>query len=122
MIFLKLFSERLRQQRKLKSKTQNDVAKALNISRAAYGEYELGNHLPTVDKLFTLAVTLEVSIDYLLGREDSKTFDVTETLNYIVQNIKAGNTDFSEQNCVLAACSIENAKSIINLIERSAEK
>ena len=53
----------LREQRRLKSKTQNDLATTLKINRAAYGEYELGNHLPTVDKLVALAAALDVSIE-----------------------------------------------------------
>lgn len=119
MIILKVLSERLRTQRKLKSKTQNDIAKALNISRAAYGEYELGNHLPTVDKLVSLAVILDVSIDYLLGLEDPKELNVIETLSFIIQNIKSGNANISGVVSEVAACSIENTQTIIKLIERS---
>lgn len=60
---MRILAERLREQRRLKSKTQNDLATTLKINRAAYGEYELGNHLPTVDKLVALAAALDVSIE-----------------------------------------------------------
>lgn len=39
----------------------------LNISRAAFGEYERGNNLPPIDKLVTIARELEVSLDWLAG-------------------------------------------------------
>lgn len=116
---MRILAERLREQRRLKSKTQNDLAKTLNISRAAYGEYELGNHLPTVDKLVALAAALGVSIDYLVGLESKQEMDVIETLDFIQQNIKAGNTNVSGLVSEVAACTIENAQTIIKLIERS---
>ena len=39
----------------------------LNISRAAFGEYERGNNLPPIDKLVVIARELEVSLDWLAG-------------------------------------------------------
>lgn len=116
---MRILAERLREQRRLKSKTQNDLAKTLNISRAAYGEYELGNHLPTVDKLVALAAALDVSIDYLVGLESKQEMDVIETLSFIIQNIKNGNTNMHSVVSEVAACSLENAQTIIKLIERS---
>lgn len=114
-----IFSERLREQRRLKSKTQSEMAEKLKISRTAYGEYELGNHLPTVDKLVSLALALDVSIDYLVGLESKQEIDVMETLSFIIQNIKAGNVKMQGVVSEVAACSIENTQNIIKLIERS---
>lgn len=95
------------------------MADSLSISRTAYGEYELGNHLPTLDKLVVLAASLDVSIDYLVGLDSRQEMDVIETLSFIHQNIKSGNTNISGVVSEVAACTIENAQQIIKLIERS---
>lgn len=116
---MRIFSERLREQRRLKSKSQKELAEILKISSTAYGQYELGNHLPTVDKLVALAIALDVSIDYLVGLENKQEMDVIETLSFIIQNIKNGNTKMHSVVSEVAACSIENTQTIIKLIERS---
>ena len=66
-IYIKIIAERLKEARNEKSKTQNDLAEVLNISRAAFGEYERGNNLPPIDKLVIIARELEVSLDWLAG-------------------------------------------------------
>ena len=63
-------ASRLRELRKLKQISQEDVAKYLGITRTAYNKYESGNIKP-VRKLNELAVLFNVSVDYLLGREES---------------------------------------------------
>ena len=62
---------RLKEQRKLHRKTQNDVANILNVSRANYGYYEAGKQFPPVDKLVMLADYFNVSLDYLIGSEEN---------------------------------------------------
>ena len=66
---IKIIAERLKESRNAKAKTQNDLAALLNISRAAFGEYERGNNLPPIDKLIVIAQELEVSLDWLAGLE-----------------------------------------------------
>ncbi len=56
--------KKLRKERKL---TQADVAKVLNITVSAYGNYELGQRSPTPDVLKKLSAFFNVSVDYLLG-------------------------------------------------------
>ena len=63
-------ASRLRELRKLKQISQEDVAKYLGITRTAYNKYESGSIKP-VRKLNELAVLFNVSVDYLLGREES---------------------------------------------------
>ena len=63
-------ASRLRELRKLKKFSQEDVAKYLGISRTAYNKYESGSIKP-VRKLNELAVLFNVSVDYLLGRKES---------------------------------------------------
>jgi len=57
--------------RKEKGLTQTDVAKVLNITVSAYGNYELGQRSPTPEVLIQLADLFEVTTDYLLGRTNN---------------------------------------------------
>ena len=65
---MKIFQERLLEQRKLNKLTQQQVAKHLGISQPSYIRYEHGSAEPSYDKLVMLADLFDVSIDYLLGR------------------------------------------------------
>lgn len=56
----------LKKIRKEKKLTQADVAKILDITVSAYGNYELGQRSPTPEVLIKLARYFGVSVDYLL--------------------------------------------------------
>lgn len=58
---------KLRKERKL---TQSDLAKALNVTQAAIGNWELGKREPDYTTLARIADFYHVTIDYLLGRSD----------------------------------------------------
>lgn len=61
-------SERLKEKRKLKKYTQEEISKKLGISRSAYAYYETGRNEPDLETLKKLADIFETSIDYLVGR------------------------------------------------------
>ncbi len=71
------FNKILKKLRASKSVTQDELAKALNISRSAIGMYEKGDREPDYETLEAIADYFNVSIDYLLGRE-SKTIRLVE--------------------------------------------
>ncbi|KSU89836.1 XRE family transcriptional regulator [Priestia veravalensis] len=52
-------------------RTQEDVAKAISVSRARYSHYENGRSEPDTQTLEKLADFFNVSTDYLLGRTDN---------------------------------------------------
>lgn len=64
------FAKRLREVRKARSLTQEELAEKADISRVMVSRYETDMVIPTVEVLISLADALEVSIDYLLGRID----------------------------------------------------
>lgn len=82
-----VFAERLRTLRKSRSKTQRDMADMLNIRRSTYGEYERGVILPPTDKIQTLADYFNVTVDYLIGKEEIKE-DVSKQLNTLLTQLK----------------------------------
>ena len=65
---MKIFRERLLEQRKLYGYTQRDMAERLGISQISYVRYENGTSEPTQENLVKIADIFDVSTDYLLGR------------------------------------------------------
>lgn len=65
-----MFSKRLRKMRMKRGFTQQSMADKLQISLNAYQKYEQAERSPSFDCLVHIADILEVSIDYLLGRDD----------------------------------------------------
>ncbi|MBR5794832.1 MAG: helix-turn-helix transcriptional regulator [Erysipelotrichaceae bacterium] len=60
------FAEKLKQARKEKQLSQEELAYMLDVSRQAVSKWELGEGYPEVEKLIMLARKLNVSLDYLL--------------------------------------------------------
>lgn len=63
-------ANRLIELRKRNRLTQSDLAKVLNVTQAAVGNWELGKRDPDYDTLSRIADYFHVSVDYLLGRSD----------------------------------------------------
>ncbi|MBV4431517.1 helix-turn-helix domain-containing protein [Clostridium tyrobutyricum] len=62
----------LKELRYKKDIKQEDVAKAIGISKSGYGYYEQGRSMPDPEMLLKLAKYFKVSVDYLLGNSDNK--------------------------------------------------
>ncbi len=60
----------LRNVRKESNLTQKQIAELLNISQQSYSDYENEKTQPDFETLIKIADTLNVSIDFLLGRTD----------------------------------------------------
>lgn len=56
------FGPRLKQFRRHRRLTQNDISKLLNISRQAYSNYEQGRCLPPPDTLADLSIILNTNL------------------------------------------------------------
>ena len=67
-----MFSERLKNLRKKAGLTQQELAEQLNLAVRSYQRYEAVNGFcdPPISTLVKLADILDVSIDYLLGRDE----------------------------------------------------
>ncbi len=62
----------LKEIRKRKGLTQLEVAEQLNLSVQAYSNYEIGRREPDFETLKKLADLFNVSIDYILGRNNAE--------------------------------------------------
>ncbi len=70
-----MFAQRLRELRKNKNITQIEFARQFNIATGTIGMWETGKRQPDYDTLLSIAKYFDVSVDYLLGKEDSQTLD-----------------------------------------------
>lgn len=59
---------KLKELRKEKKQTQDDIAKLLNVAHSTYNGYEKETSEPTIETLKKLADYYNVSLDYLVGR------------------------------------------------------
>ena len=65
-----MFRKRLRAARMARNLTQQNMADSLSLSLNAYQKYEQGERFPSMDVLIKLADVLDISIDWLFGRDD----------------------------------------------------
>lgn len=63
----KAIGERIKDYRLKRGFTQSDLAKQANITRIALGNYERGERIPTIDIFARIAMSLNASIDELMG-------------------------------------------------------
>lgn len=65
-----MFNIRLREMRVKRGFTQQYMADSINVQVRSYQHYEEGNRSPSFDLLVKLADILDVSLDYLFGRDE----------------------------------------------------
>lgn len=66
---MKIFGKRLREVRKSKKLTQKELAEQIGIKRNTYSDWENGKTEPSFENLVKLADLLDVSLDWLFGRD-----------------------------------------------------
>lgn len=77
---------KLKEFRKLKNLSQQQVADNIGINQKTYSNYENGKAEPSIDKLIKLAKLFGVSVDTLIGN-DAEIVDLTtldEERKYVV--------------------------------------
>ena len=66
-----IFSGRLREARKLRGYSQEELAAKADMPATTIAHFETGTRKPSFESLRRLAVALEITTDFLLGRVDS---------------------------------------------------
>ena len=69
MITLNIFPQRLKELRLKKGLTQQQIADEIGVNRGSYSNWEKGKREPSFENLVKLADLLDVSLDWLFGRE-----------------------------------------------------
>ncbi|WP_274623146.1 helix-turn-helix domain-containing protein [Planococcus sp. A6] len=67
-----MLSQRMKNLRSKSKMTQSELAKILGVARTTYAMYEQGQREPDYVTLQKIADYFDVSVDYLLGREEKK--------------------------------------------------
>lgn len=65
-----MIGKRLKQLRKEKKISQEELASILQLSRATYAQYEIDRRIPEYGTLEKMADYYDISLDYLVGRSD----------------------------------------------------
>lgn len=73
-----MFGKRLKELRSEKNLTQEGLAKIFDLSDRTIGMYEQERREPDIETLNRLAGFFNVTVDYLLGRTDSRNFFTAE--------------------------------------------
>ena len=79
-----MFALRLKELRAERDISQRELARALNVSIGAIGNWESRTRMPDAEKLQQIADFFDVSVDYLLGRTDAKNNSATHKKGVIV--------------------------------------
>lgn len=66
------FSERIKELRKEKGLSQEEVGSIIGVKKYAVYSYEKGRACPDMKGLIALAEYFDVSMDYLAGRTDKR--------------------------------------------------
>ncbi|MGX4600292.1 helix-turn-helix domain-containing protein [Faecalimicrobium sp. JNUCC 81] len=67
-----IFSNRLRQERERLGLMQKDMAQKLDVPPNTYNGYETGKRSPNLEVAKHISDTLDISLDYLLGRTNER--------------------------------------------------
>ena len=92
------FAENLKQLRKEKQLSQEELAEILDVSRQAVSKWEQGIGYPEVEKLLLLSRKLNISLDSLMATE------ITQQSNTKKQNVSGKITITSPIEHVIATC------------------
>lgn len=71
----KIFGERLFNLREARGETQEQLAKAVGITRQSLSRYETNERTPNIELIYNVAKHYEVSADYLLGLSEVGSLD-----------------------------------------------
>lgn len=99
--------KRIRNARKAKKLSQEQLAEACALSAAHIGHIERGTRIPSLDTVFRISMTLDVSIDYII-------LDSLENNSNAIANLKSIIEKMSSEkqaniiSAIKALCSYEN--------------
>ena len=80
MIDYTQMGKRIKTRRKELHLTQEALAKQAGISPAFYGHIERGSRIASLDTLLAICIVLDVSTDFIIGRNDSLSKIIPEGL------------------------------------------
>lgn len=88
-----MFSQRLKELRKKAGLSQVQLAVHMQVTQQAVGKWETGRSSPDLEALSRLAQLFNVSVDYLLGREEASPAPLSaapEVMVPVIGTVRAG--------------------------------
>ena len=107
--------ERLRKLRESKNETQKSMAEFLGIDRTTYVKYETGASEPNFSTLSKLADYFSVSVDYLIGRDETKKIDPSEDGS--MEKIMRDRPDIAKLMVDMSALNDEQVQDVYNYLK-----
>lgn len=92
-------NDTLKEIRQKNQLTQIEMARRLQVSRAAYSLYESGQRIPSLETLSKLSENFQISLDTLLGFDGSLIQNSTKRLSQKPKNI-------SDEKALLDICEL----------------
>ena len=89
--------ERIQELRIRNNMTQSDLARKMRVTRSSVNAWEMGVSIPSTEKIIDLSFFFNVSIDYLVGKDDSFVINIS-------------NLDGNEKNCVIQLVNVLKSK------------
>ena len=89
--------ERIQELRIRNNMTQSDLARKMRVTRSSVNAWEMGVSIPSTEKIIDLSFFFIVSIDYLVGKDDSFVINIS-------------NLDENEKNCVIQLVNVLKSK------------
>lgn len=108
------FKDRLRDLRKENKLTQEEFANKLGLVRTTVTNYELGRNIPEADILNMIADYFNVTVDYLLGRTNSRNYP-SEALGHSLIREDTAEYKIAKDLNTLSPESQEEIKKLIEL-------
>jgi len=89
---------KLKELRKLRKISQKELANQLGFAQNTLSQYETGMHQPDNVTLMKIAEFFDVSVDYLLGKNDNKEINNKEKTNNKVNELLPDIDDLTPEN------------------------
>jgi len=115
------FNEVLRKLRKSRSLSQAALSEKLGVSKSLVGSYETGERKPSYEALENIADYFNVTIDYLMGKEDGSVYYLNPEAAEMAQFMY----DRPEMKVLFDAsrkASKEDIETVADLLKKLSEK
>lgn len=83
-----MFSEKIKELRLARGITQVELASSLSVTKQSVSNWENNNIMPSIEILLQLSDFFGVSTDYMLGKENEKTLNVSKLTESQIQHLK----------------------------------
>ena len=91
------FKIRLKEVRKIRKLTQQELAEKTGIPVTSIAHFESGSRKPSLENFYKLIVVLNVSGDYLLGRTDQYSDLGTDPISKSIQGLPESEREMIEK-------------------------